>query len=556
MVEPLVPPSADDDARVRGYERRGVRHDLKITETFFNSDLEPDRADVDVTILEKIDSISFILDSIKRLGRTFYYTDYEDILRNVIFCRLPAEPVQPLPRSRHHRRGARDARRDPVAPGAPVSGGRTVRRAPPLLAGYETVDLLSRNYLGRESLLPGNSSTRTMDGVPTRSPPATHRRPVTRRCDARAGAPDDRDHPVASVKVEDQELVDYVVRVQLEESDSRADVVRVTFADGNLVMCDVLHEGQKVEIDMGRSDEHALVFRGVATSVTATFPRVGSPFVELVAQDSLILLALRPQTKRWGGTNVSSIVRRIALANSLVAGSISPGDDTAFPEERPAQQVAETDLAFLQRLARAYDSKLFVDHSGPVDSLNMVSTQSLLDADPLQQTLIFNSTLVDFRVGFDAWAADPEEHLVTTDPDSGDRVTVDETLFRPDDITWTPDPTRIAQMGDGAARVTALVGASAGARAQMRNYQRVPPRLAGAAARPASEHGRVHGDRLRHRGHTGRGRASGSIWIRPRARVQVLGYGGRWSGTWYLSRVRHELDLVLRTYACSFVCTR
>ncbi len=99
----------------------------------------------------------------------------------------------------------------------------------------------------------------------------------------------------ASVKVEGQELVDYVVRVQLEESDSRADVVRVTFADGNLVMCDVLHEGQKIEIDMGRSDEHALVFRGVATSVTATFPRVGSPFVELVAQDSLILLALRPR---------------------------------------------------------------------------------------------------------------------------------------------------------------------------------------------------------------------------------------------------------------------
>jgi len=359
----------------------------------------------------------------------------------------------------------------------------------------------------------------------------------------------------ASVKVEGQELVDYVVRIQLEESDTRADVVRITFADGNLVMCDVLHEGQKIEIDMGRSDEHALVFRGVATSVNATFPRIGSPFVELVAQDSLILLALKPRTKRWA-VNVSTIVRQIALANSLVPGTISPGDDAAFPEERPAQQVAETDLAFLQRLARAYDSKLYVDHSTPVDSLNLVSNQSLLDAEPLQQTLVFNSTLVDFRVGFDAWAADPEEHVVTTDPDSGDRVAVDETLFRPDDVTWVPDPTRIARLGDGAARVTALVGASAGARAQLRDFQRVPPRLAGAPARAASEHGRVHGDRLRHRGHTGRGRASGSIWLQPRARVQVLGYGGRWSGTWYLSRVRHELDLVLRTYACSFVCTR
>ena len=37
-----------------------------------------------MTILEKIDSISFILDAVKRIGRTFYYTDYEDIL-DVIF---------------------------------------------------------------------------------------------------------------------------------------------------------------------------------------------------------------------------------------------------------------------------------------------------------------------------------------------------------------------------------------------------------------------------------------------------------------------------------------
>ncbi len=62
----------------------GFVSDLKITETLFNSSLNPTRADVEVTILEKIDSISFILDAVKRIGRTFYYTDYEDIL-DVIF---------------------------------------------------------------------------------------------------------------------------------------------------------------------------------------------------------------------------------------------------------------------------------------------------------------------------------------------------------------------------------------------------------------------------------------------------------------------------------------
>jgi hypothetical protein len=32
-----------------------------------------------VTMIEKIDSLSFIIDSVKRLGRTFYHTAYEDI---------------------------------------------------------------------------------------------------------------------------------------------------------------------------------------------------------------------------------------------------------------------------------------------------------------------------------------------------------------------------------------------------------------------------------------------------------------------------------------------
>lgn len=67
-----------------GLSVEGFVSELKITETLFNSQLDPTRADVEITLLEKIDSISFILDSVKRFGRTFYYTDYEDIL-NVLF---------------------------------------------------------------------------------------------------------------------------------------------------------------------------------------------------------------------------------------------------------------------------------------------------------------------------------------------------------------------------------------------------------------------------------------------------------------------------------------
>lgn len=57
----------------------GYVTDLKITETQFNSDLDPIRADVEISMIEKIDSTSFIVDSVKRLGRAFYATAYEDV---------------------------------------------------------------------------------------------------------------------------------------------------------------------------------------------------------------------------------------------------------------------------------------------------------------------------------------------------------------------------------------------------------------------------------------------------------------------------------------------
>jgi hypothetical protein len=57
----------------------GFVTDLKITETMFNADLDPVRAEVEISMIEKIDSLSFIIESVKRLGRTFYHTAYEDI---------------------------------------------------------------------------------------------------------------------------------------------------------------------------------------------------------------------------------------------------------------------------------------------------------------------------------------------------------------------------------------------------------------------------------------------------------------------------------------------
>jgi hypothetical protein len=62
----------------------GYVTELKITETLFNQNLDPTRAEVDISLIEKIDSVTFIVDAAKRIGRLAYYTAYEDIGKVII----------------------------------------------------------------------------------------------------------------------------------------------------------------------------------------------------------------------------------------------------------------------------------------------------------------------------------------------------------------------------------------------------------------------------------------------------------------------------------------
>jgi phage protein D len=359
-----------------------------------------------------------------------------------------------------------------------------------------------------------------------------------------------------SVKVEGEEVGDLLDRLEVEESDSRADLATLVLGDSYLVLADLLHEGLTVEIDLGWSDAHALIFRGPVTGVRASYPARGKATVEVQATDSLILLGFKPNTKRWWNTTISQVVRDVAVANGLQQGRVTVAQDPTLDEKRPRQQVEETDLAFLHRLARDYDCKVFVEARDSGDALNFISTRTLLQADPIEEQLAFNANVEEFSAAFDAFATAAAERLVTTDPQTGDRDEVSTTLATAEDAQWAPAADRIARTGAAADRLAALAAKGAAKRARLLDFWRLPPRDAGAAARPSSDSAGALGDQARRLGQAARGRARGSVWLRPRRRVNVVGYGGRWSGAWYLARVRHEIDLGRRSYLSSFLCTR
>ena len=57
----------------------GYLEELKITVGQFNEELNPVHADVEIKMSEKIDSLSFVMDSVKRLGRMAYQSSYTDL---------------------------------------------------------------------------------------------------------------------------------------------------------------------------------------------------------------------------------------------------------------------------------------------------------------------------------------------------------------------------------------------------------------------------------------------------------------------------------------------
>ena len=245
--------------------------------------------------------------------------------------------------------------------------------------------------------------------------------------------------------------------------------------------------------------------------------------------------------------------RSCGVGSFTVAAAPSPHRRRVL--DGPARASGETDLAFLYRLARDYDCKLYLEHgAAPISSASWRRPACSTPAGRGGPDLPGQPG--GFDVAFEAFATAAEHHLVTTDPATGETVAFEADTALPGEWTWTPDAERIARMGSAAAFVNALVARSAARRAQLRDYWRTPARAAGVPARPASDTAATYGDRSRRLGQRARGRARGSIWLRPRALVTVAGAGGRWSGEWYLAEVRHVLDLPRRSYTSAFVCTR
>jgi hypothetical protein len=98
----------------------------------------------------------------------------------------------------------------------------------------------------------------------------------------------------------------------IEEDEQMADVLKIHVTDRNKVLSHAFQEGMDVEVDLGMTDDHSLVFRGRIYKVDADMPEDGVPRLVIHAHDNSMKMGLLKRKRAWQDKTLKEIVTEIA----------------------------------------------------------------------------------------------------------------------------------------------------------------------------------------------------------------------------------------------------
>lgn len=367
------------------------------------------------------------------------------------------------------------------------------------------------------------------------------------------GVPYDLSHDLTSITV--------------EEDDSMADKLTIVVPDPFTVFSYALQEGMSVEVDLGHVDNHSIIFRGLITQVDADFPADGVPQVTLQAYDNIILMGLRKRNRPWTDIDVQGIVSQIAGAPEyrFLAQNISlPAGGNPTYTGNGIRQQEKTDLAFLHDLASAQRCKVFVEAADLGETFNFQSEQKLMDAEPAASLYYARcgaeNQLLSFSVNSDVNQRRKPKVYASVDPESGQETEAERKVEEARDLLGDPFDENLAELTRSqpakAAALASLINVAGSA------YQSIFA-ATGDEEREITT-GLSNAQTLREQtapeastvteGITGQGVTEGNKDLRAKRNVQIEAVGGRFSGKWYLSQVRHVVNG--SGYQTHFTCSR
>jgi phage protein D len=352
--------------------------------------------------------------------------------------------------------------------------------------------------------------------------------------------------------------------LSIEEDETRPDLLVVNLSDPYKVFGHAFQEGMEVEVELGWAEDHSLVFRGRIHQVDADFPAAGVPTLTFQAHDNSMKMGLRRRNRPWSDTNLSGIIRRIANDHGFTQKDVRLVGDPDFSGNGIRQQ-DETDLAFLHRLADTYGAETYVTARDSGDEFVFLAQREIMTSDP--EVTLYHArcgaanTLLSFNARADVADIQLPQVFAGVDYGEGEALEAVEAQVQQvgdqTDTFFDENMTALREREpERAARLQELLAAAPAAREQvvtdLGTVDRVTVPTFTTAAELRSRRENQFSTSID--GMHGAGATEGNKNLRAQTNVGLEDVGGRFSGIWFLTRVRHVLDS--GGYRTDFECRR
>ncbi len=341
--------------------------------------------------------------------------------------------------------------------------------------------------------------------------------------------------PYATIKIEGVDMKSQVQSIDVEDHDRAIDRAQVVFDSADDVSA-ITREQRKVQINLGWSDQNALIFEGVVMGVKTEASGNGQSRVTVTAYDLSYKMKQNQTKDRYFISGRLSDALKAILADypGIGEGRIKPDPDPVFTPDKPwGKASGKSDWDFIQDAAVVWKARTFVEVNNNKSQFYFVSEQSLNKGDPMGVLHYCPGgvgPLLEFEYKRIGSGASPLSTATVIDPTTGEPV--NQPLPPPaDDPPLVVDPTADATFVQAAGVMAGSAGRTKDARPQTV--------VKGLPSDPLRMQQHIQQDPTRILGYSGRGTCRGTIMLRAKGKVTIKGLPPWAEGDWYVHRVNH-----------------
>jgi hypothetical protein len=349
--------------------------------------------------------------------------------------------------------------------------------------------------------------------------------------------------PYATVKFVGIDLKSQVETIDVEDHDRAIDKAEVVFDSADDIS-QIMQEQTKVQISLGWSDENALIFEGLVMSAKTEARSAGQARVRVVAFDlSYKMKQNKTKDRSFISGKLSDVLQAIVKDYSdIQVGQIAPGPDPTFSPKSPWSKISgQSDWDFVQEAALKWKARVFVEVNNNTSQFYFVSEKQLLSGKAMGVLHYCPGgvgPLISFDVKKIGSGAAPVSGTTVIDPSTGQPVTQQSPPPPPDppmqvssdaDATVTQAATVIAQSPDQPAD------------------SRPKDVVAGQASDPTRAQQNIQQDPTRILGYSGDGLCRGTVMLRAKGKVTIMGLAPWVGADWYVHRVNHVYTRLVST---------